>query len=307
MWVNIELLSKYSESEIKTLSIDNLIKIHWKIKRLSKVEDLFFEHPINGYDWYWSFKFYSNIETGYLILLDKEFVMPTINFFTNLWKLIDNYIDVNSFSNKWNPYLSNISFINLKTFEIYYNKNNNLRWENFSPNFLDFTFYKWKIKDIHLNIRWTYKLSIDNINDLILLKDSINKIKDLYNDKYLEDLINNNLLLENVLFDYENFITYWGYTWNETKKINIIKKKISWFIYLLESWWKYKIWKAININHRIKQLETGNPFPIKLIHYFESSDYSNEEIKLHNHFKSKVFRNEWFCLNSKDIEYIKSI
>jgi len=93
----------------------------------------------------------------------------------------------------------------------------------------------------------------------------------------------------------------------------IKKRRISihkWFIYILYSWWYYKIWVTKNndIYKRINELSIWNPIDIKLVSSFiAKEDVFTEERNLHNMFKHKKVRWEWFSLDKEDIEAINSI
>lgn len=79
-----------------------------------------------------------------------------------------------------------------------------------------------------------------------------------------------------------------------------------WYIYIIESQWLYKIGKTINIENRLNKYITENPFPVNLIHQYKTSNYTEEEKKLHTIFENKRYRWEWFRLNQIDIELINS-
>lgn len=55
------------------------------------------------------------------------------------------------------------------------------------------------------------------------------------------------------------------------------------------------------IDKRIKQLQTGNPSPIELIHTYYTNDHFKVERMLHNYYKDKKYNNEWFQLDAEDV------
>lgn len=61
------------------------------------------------------------------------------------------------------------------------------------------------------------------------------------------------------------------------------------------------------MDSRYKRYVTENPNPVTLIYHYRVSDYESEEKRLHNKFRSKRHRGEWFALDEKDIRYISSI
>jgi len=79
-----------------------------------------------------------------------------------------------------------------------------------------------------------------------------------------------------------------------------------WYIYIIKQWKYYKIWKTIDIQSRIKKYITENPNEIELIHSYKVKDYTSEEKILHNKYKNKNYRWEWFELSKEDILYIKN-
>lgn len=93
---------------------------------------------------------------------------------------------------------------------------------------------------------------------------------------------------------------------SEVKTKNIKKNGI---VYLLNSGIYYKIGKTKNLPSRMETLAVGvvAPFDIKLIHHFETDDYSGEEKRLHNMFSNKRDKGEWFILSNEDVNYICSL
>lgn len=63
-----------------------------------------------------------------------------------------------------------------------------------------------------------------------------------------------------------------------------------------------KIGFTKDLNKRIKQLQTGNSFEIQFYKTHKSTDYKTVETKLHQKYKEKQVRNEWFNLTLKDVD-----
>ena len=70
----------------------------------------------------------------------------------------------------------------------------------------------------------------------------------------------------------------------------------------------YKIGVSSNSNKRIKQLQTGCPFPIEIRSTYKTELYNKIEKSLHNKFKNKktnenleAISGEWFELEAKDV------
>lgn len=85
------------------------------------------------------------------------------------------------------------------------------------------------------------------------------------------------------------------------------------YIYLLQSGETdcYKIGVSKNIETRIKELQPGNPYPIKLVAYadlsredFRETAYWMVEHSLHAMLDSVRLKGEWFSLTDRDVEVI---
>lgn len=78
------------------------------------------------------------------------------------------------------------------------------------------------------------------------------------------------------------------------------------FIYLIRCNEFYKIGVSeTSVAGRLEQLQTGNPYRLELIAYFELQDLLVTERKLHNMLSAKHTRGEWFQLVESDIERIR--
>jgi predicted GIY-YIG superfamily endonuclease len=63
----------------------------------------------------------------------------------------------------------------------------------------------------------------------------------------------------------------------------------------------FKIGLTKNIEKRLKQLQTGNPFEYFLVEFFRSSKYKELERTLHKKYRKKKFKNEWCLLTSDEL------
>lgn len=54
-------------------------------------------------------------------------------------------------------------------------------------------------------------------------------------------------------------------------------------------------------------MQNGNPFNLELIHFKEVENAKLIESTLHDKYRDKNVRLEWFELNEEDLEYIKNI
>lgn len=82
------------------------------------------------------------------------------------------------------------------------------------------------------------------------------------------------------------------------------------YVYILRSGNtnNFKIGVSKNIENRIKQLQTGNPYKITVYHYFEAPTRENAfncEHWLHKFFdghKTELMRGEWYRITLKELE-----
>lgn len=79
-------------------------------------------------------------------------------------------------------------------------------------------------------------------------------------------------------------------------------------VYLLQAGDLFKIGITRgSVKNRIKQLSTGNPINITIVSTYESDKASKVESVLHNTFKSKKVKGEWFKLEDDDIKKFTSL
>ncbi|MEM7537344.1 MAG: GIY-YIG nuclease family protein [Chloroflexota bacterium] len=69
----------------------------------------------------------------------------------------------------------------------------------------------------------------------------------------------------------------------------------------------YKIGKSSKPEKRVGQLQTGNPRGLQIPYILPTYDMSLLESELHEHFKERHLKGEWFALRNDDINFIKSI
>ena len=310
--MNTELLNKYTEEDLKALDISTLKEIYWEIERLSCIKDLYYDHPYDWIYWFWKFRYFLDSNTWKILLLNEpnigieRFIIPKIQFFTELWQLLGNYLkNIKTKNHNKIKIFEDIPTLNLKNYTIESELDNEpyIFLSNWTT--IAFTFTKDQIKEIYWWMGWE-KIHITDYDNINFLKESCNTIVQQYTDHFLDETTDKNLLLLYILHFKQ---------WNipidtiktQTEKKNIQKKKIEWYIYLLENQWFHKIWKTINVQGRISSLATANPYPIKLIHYYKTKDYTTEEERLHKKFKNKRHNLEWFQLDWNDIDYIKGL
>jgi len=128
------------------------------------------------------------------------------------------------------------------------------------------------------------------IKELELIVNACNKTIDIYKEKNISDIdieIENNKQLQ-----------------KEYKSIGIKFEKIKeTYIYIMydENSKYFKIGRSVNPQKREKTLQSEKP-SIVLLYTFKG--VNNDEIILHEKFKSKRIRGEWFNLNDDDITEI---
>ena len=85
--------------------------------------------------------------------------------------------------------------------------------------------------------------------------------------------------------------------------------KIRGVVYLLKIKGKsqYKIGVTTNLEKRLTQISPKMPFALNVEHKIKSDKIYSLEEKLHNKFKDKHIKGEWFELNKDDVNYIKSL
>jgi hypothetical protein len=79
-------------------------------------------------------------------------------------------------------------------------------------------------------------------------------------------------------------------------------------VYLLYSAGLYKIGQTTqSVAVRVAELQRAIPHDIEVIHAIKSSDIDTLEAELHERYKAKRGRGEWFHLSPEDVEFIESM
>ena len=68
-----------------------------------------------------------------------------------------------------------------------------------------------------------------------------------------------------------------------------------------------KIGRSLDVQKRIKALQTSNPFPLTLILTISTNDSSQVESNLHQIFHHKRINGEWFNLSNQDINFVSNL
>ena len=97
-----------------------------------------------------------------------------------------------------------------------------------------------------------------------------------------------------------------GQTMQEQESQEKISECYAGKVYILKSDKYYKIGVTTGpISKRIRELQTGSPHQIELVHVIETSDPYGLESQLHRQFADKRRQGEWFELGYFDIQKIK--
>lgn len=79
------------------------------------------------------------------------------------------------------------------------------------------------------------------------------------------------------------------------------------YLYLIKCQEYYKIGVAVDVENRLAQLSTGNPYPLSVEVYYEFENADVVERVLHQKYKNCRVRGEWFDLSRGDISDIHAI
>ncbi len=79
------------------------------------------------------------------------------------------------------------------------------------------------------------------------------------------------------------------------------------YVYLIACQDYFKIGIANNVPNRLAQLYTGNPFDMKVVVVYGFENAEAIERSLHQRFRHKRVRGEWFVLSENEIEVLKSV
>jgi len=119
-------------------------------------------------------------------------------------------------------------------------------------------------------------------------------------DFFTHELSHHNYVEQPVDFDILKYY-YLGWVCNEK-----VKNKIG-YIYLIENNKSYKIGKSNNFDRRFKDyLKTENAYPYIDVINTKVFNYHLLEKELHEKYKDKCIRSEWFKLDEKDVEDIRT-
>ena len=130
----------------------------------------------------------------------------------------------------------------------------------------------------------------------------------------IESLIKQNKILNNDFilhkecyylkgFDFKLLIDYFNNPKYKNKKSDFL-----YFIYFIENKKMYtKIGITSDIDKRMKELQTGNPFKLLVKYIFYDVNALNLEKEFHKIFENKKIRNEWFMLDKNDFNFVHEL
>jgi transcriptional regulator with XRE-family HTH domain len=78
-------------------------------------------------------------------------------------------------------------------------------------------------------------------------------------------------------------------------------------VYVLQCGEYYKIGRTQNLPQRVSDLQMSNPFPIAVIHTWETVAHQRLERRLHQRLSHAKVRGEWFRLTADEILALKAI
>lgn len=79
------------------------------------------------------------------------------------------------------------------------------------------------------------------------------------------------------------------------------------YIYILKSQYGYKIGKTISVPNRVYIFTIKLPFEVSVVYTARVYQYNNVEKALHEMYKDKNIRGEWFNLTDGDVDEIKKV
>lgn len=80
------------------------------------------------------------------------------------------------------------------------------------------------------------------------------------------------------------------------------------FVYVLTDGVYFKIGKTKNtVDLRRKQMSVGNPSQIDIVLEIATNNIDLLEVQLHEKYRQKKVKGEWFKLSKKDLKYIKKV
>jgi FKBP-type peptidyl-prolyl cis-trans isomerase 2 len=79
------------------------------------------------------------------------------------------------------------------------------------------------------------------------------------------------------------------------------------YLYLIKCQQFYKIGVANDVENRLAQLSTGNPFELRVLAIFGYENAECVERALHQKFANRRERGEWFSLDNAEVEVLAEI
>lgn len=79
------------------------------------------------------------------------------------------------------------------------------------------------------------------------------------------------------------------------------------YLYIIKCQEYFKIGVANDVESRLAQLSTGNPFPLEVQVIYEFENAESIEKALHQRYKENRVRGEWFRLGYEDLKNIHSV
>lgn len=109
------------------------------------------------------------------------------------------------------------------------------------------------------------------------------------------------------IYDVVELVEQWARNANVADWRSNAKQHQNQCVYILECRGVYKIGKTGDLNGRMKGLQVGNPFEMRIVHIIFTEHNTKVEQALHCIFADSRAQNEWFNLGLRDVATIKSM
>jgi hypothetical protein len=86
-----------------------------------------------------------------------------------------------------------------------------------------------------------------------------------------------------------------------------LEKNEGWVYVIGDTYGNYKIGFTNDFEKRLNSYRTSMPNEPEVIAIIKTKDMSGLEKRLHNKYKDRHIKNEWFKLTKSDLEYLKSL
>jgi hypothetical protein len=164
---------------------------------------------------------------------------------------------------------------------------------------VDYSLYMKSMRDVKLSckakglyiIMLTEPQKLYSEHDFITPLDKIDSVtsglKELIKNKYIEKFKN-------------------GYIVKGLFEKSTLKENVEYVYVIADPFGNYKIGLTYNIQKRLDEFRTAMPYEPKIIKIIQCSNMKKTEKYLHEKFKHKRIKGEWFNLSEKDIDMVQN-